>query len=92
MCPMAMYEAEFYRRGLSHSNRVVWALVFNSDTGVLKVRTSRTSQSAYKYDQEWSPSAFLAKGSFPARTIFQKKFADLLKSVGMKEIVDADRT
>jgi hypothetical protein len=76
---VAIFEKEFFRKGLAGNNHVAWSLRFDSSTGQLAVQTARTSQRAYLYDQWYTPDQFRAKGDRMAKRVFENELRKLLK-------------
>ncbi|WP_155924060.1 hypothetical protein [Mesorhizobium sp. L103C119B0] len=83
---MAIYEKEFYRRRLSWGNHVSWSLRYDCEAGTLRVRTARTSKSAYIYDRDMEPSDFVKSGNWYQHRVFKREMESFFAGIGMKEI------
>lgn len=81
---MTTYEKEFYRRRLPQGNHVAWLLVYDSEAGTLRVRTTRTSKTAYIYDKDMKPNDFVNSGSWYQHRAFKREMEKFL--AGMKEV------
>jgi hypothetical protein len=89
---MAIYEKEFYRKGLPWGNHIAWTLWFDSDTGKMRVHISRTSKADWKND-DLSPGDFIKSGNVRARSRFKHTLSSLITGAGLKEVgTDAHRT
>ncbi|MDK1377106.1 MULTISPECIES: hypothetical protein [unclassified Sinorhizobium] len=73
---MAIVEREFFRKGLPHGNYLSHALLFNTETGELRVRKYRTSHRGNEIDWEEGPIAnYLggkSRGRRPLKAMLEK--------------------